>query len=190
MIKKSWAALALVLVLAASTGLGTAHAGLREPRRRVVASFSASFAPPILAVPCDAHFTYNRFVVTATGKEVDLSAPAAGLGGHFRVTLSWVEDPGLSVLGHMKAQLTDPSSGATLYSGGGTFVGREGPLGTIAARGLLDAVLYANGSPTARHLVANFAFQLGMESGHVSGGFGDDVPTGPSTAVETTAKNC
>lgn len=190
MVNKLWRSLTIVAVLMCSIGLGTANASLREPRRVVTASFGLTFSTPILAVPCGVRFRYNKFFLAAAGKEIDFSSPAAGLSGRLRLKLQWAESSDSAVLGHMKAVLTDPSAGDVRYSGAGTFVGQEGPAGTIQARGLLDAVLYANGMPTTRHLIANLAFKIDLAAGHVGGGFGDHVSAGPGIAVETTGKTC
>jgi hypothetical protein len=190
MATRLWRPAVIVSVVMACVGLGTASASLREPRQEVTASFGLSYSAPIVAIPCGFSLRHNKSFLTATGKEIDLSTPAAGLAGHLSLTISWIEGTNSAVLGRMKAVLTDRSTGEVLYSGVGKFVGHEGPLDTMQSRGLLDAVLYSNGNPTARHLVANVAFQIDFGTGHVTGGFGDDLPTGPSIAVETTGKTC
>ena len=193
MLRPSRRSLVIVALFATCLSLvGTANAGVREPGREVTATFGGKLHTPILAVPCNGRLTRNKFTIRVEGKEQDFSQPAdPGLSGHLALKLTWVEDAHSAVLGRMSAVLTKPSSSVVRYAGTGTFVGFDGVDGTIEARGLLDAALYADGRPTARHLVANIAFNITLgSSGRITGGFGDDVPAGPSIAVLTTGRTC
>jgi hypothetical protein len=180
-----------IVVLMACIGIGTADAAQQEPAREVSAAIGARFSTPVLAVPCNGSLTRNRFVIDAQGAERDASTPAeSGLTGKLQLKLSYVENRHGAVLGHVNAVLTQRHSGEVLYSGGGTFAGRENPPGGIEARGLLDAILYSKGKPTARHLIANIAFGIDSINGTVNGGFGDEAPAEASIAIETTGSTC
>ena len=169
-----------------------ASASIQAPRAIVAASFKLSPAHKGSGWACDGQNGGTEGeMFTVHGVEKDLSSsPHPELDGdltvHVRLILPNGSPKRYPVLVHLGMTLRDASSGATKYTGSANLAGEVNG-SRLSATGLLSAVLYANGKPSTRRLLAAIAITSTQPDGEASiaGTLGDGSPE--SIAIETRA---
>lgn len=170
-----------------------ASASIQVPRSIVAASFK--LAPPRsgegFACAGGNGQGAEGNIFTARGTEVDLSSsPHPELAGRLTVRVREIMPHPSShrypVRLHLQMTLRNPSSGAIEYSGSADLAGRVNG-SRLSATGLLTAVVYSKGKPSARRLLAAIAVTSAQPDGSapIVGSIGVGTPR--AIAIETTA---